>query len=289
MTGCALAASPGPGAAGAGAAGAGAAPPWNDAVGGSRAAGPSGDSGARSGITRLMIIRHGETLWNKEGKMQGHLDIALNDVGREQAKEVARALRQLGLAGQVDAVVSSDLARASETADLIVDGACPLARRVIDEGLREMNFGSLTGKKSGDPEHKAVKQGVLQAWKHGNFSQSFPEGESGESLLKRGMKSLRAAANLGSCVLVVGHGGMIRWSAAALKLCDSASVDELFLLPPEEAKVAMAQPEVQELVSAPVRNCCCSTVLFDHNTGAFKPVAWYQSLHGDESAKDDTG
>jgi len=252
--------------------------------------GPSGDLGARTGITRLLIIRHGETLWNKEGKMQGHNDIHLNDVGREQAKEAALAMRRLGMSEMVDAVVSSDLARASETADVILKIACPLARRATDQRLREIDFGSLTGLKSFDPDIKAAKQAVLKAWQRGEFSESFPEGESGESLIVRGMQSLRAAANLGSCVVVVAHGGLIRWSAAAMKLRDGARVDEQWRPPPsDEARTAMANPEIQELVSAPVRNCCCSTVLFDHNTGAFKPVAWYQSLHGDESAKDDTG
>jgi len=257
-------------------------------AGAGSAGGPSGDRATRTGVTRLLIIRHGETLWNKEGRMQGHLDIGLNDVGKEQAKEVAKALIRLGMAEQIDAVVSSDLSRASETADLIVQDACPCALRVIDEGLREMNFGSLTGQKSHDPDVKAAKQAVLKAWKNGDFFESFPDGESGESLVTRGMRSLRSAANLGSCVVVVAHGGLIRWNAAAMCFPNNGGLDGP-LPTPEEAKVIMAKPEVRELVELPVRNCCCSTILFDHSAGTFQPVSWYRALHGDESAKDDTG
>ena len=85
--------------------------------------------------TRIVAVRHGETAWNAVSRMQGHQDIALNDVGRAQAQCVAAALRDEG----IDAIYASDLQRAFETAQAIsqVIGA-PI---VADPGLRERAFG----------------------------------------------------------------------------------------------------------------------------------------------------
>ena len=75
-------------------------------------------------MTTLLLIRHGETEWNLEGKYTGHADIPLNETGRIQAKEVAQTVAQ----GAIDAIFSSDLMRALETA-AIVAGKCQEDRR----------------------------------------------------------------------------------------------------------------------------------------------------------------
>merc|ERR1719491_909240 len=72
-------------------------------------------------MTRLILVRHGETAWNVEKRLQGQIDVALNDVGRIQARQLAEAIRQSGLAQEVDAIVSSDLSRARETADVLAE------------------------------------------------------------------------------------------------------------------------------------------------------------------------
>ena len=72
--------------------------------------------------TRVIAVRHGETAWNVETRMQGQLDIPLNDKGRWQAARVAAALADEAL----DAIYSSDLLRASETAEAL---ACAQGRR----------------------------------------------------------------------------------------------------------------------------------------------------------------
>ncbi len=88
-------------------------------------------------MATLLLVRHGETDWNRDGRWQGHSDTHLNDVGREQALRVAGELHD------VDVVYSSDLARARETAEIIA-GALGIDIR-FDPRLRERSFGAWEG------------------------------------------------------------------------------------------------------------------------------------------------
>ncbi|MFY9512204.1 MAG: histidine phosphatase family protein, partial [Rubrivivax sp.] len=89
--------------------------------------------------TRLVVIRHGETAWNAELRIQGHTDIPLNDTGRWQAARMAAALADEGLS----AVYSSDLQRAADTAAALAAAAG--LQVVHDAGLRERHFGAFEG------------------------------------------------------------------------------------------------------------------------------------------------
>src|SRR2546425_2921355 len=87
-------------------------------------------------VTELLLVRHGETDWNREGRFQGHADPPLNDLGRKQAAELAATL-----AGEeVTAVYASPLRRAFETAELIASARG--LRPVPVEALREVDVGS---------------------------------------------------------------------------------------------------------------------------------------------------
>jgi broad specificity phosphatase PhoE len=88
-------------------------------------------------VTTLLLVRHGETDWNREGRWQGHSDTHLNETGREQARRIAAEL------DGVDVIYSSDLARAHETAEIIA-GDLGLPVRV-DARLRERSFGAWEG------------------------------------------------------------------------------------------------------------------------------------------------
>ena len=88
-------------------------------------------------MTTLLLVRHGETDWNREGRWQGHSDTHLNETGREQARRIAAEL------DGVDVIYSSDLARAHETAEIIA-GDLGLPVRV-DARLRERSFGAWEG------------------------------------------------------------------------------------------------------------------------------------------------
>jgi uncharacterized phosphatase len=86
------------------------------------------------------LVRHGETDWNLQTRIQGSTDIPLNDTGREQAREAAAALAEL----PVGAIIASDLSRARETAEII---AAPHHLGVLlDPRLRERGFGVLEGR-----------------------------------------------------------------------------------------------------------------------------------------------
>ena len=89
---------------------------------------------------RVYWMRHGETDWNRIGKIQGCTDIPLNDRGREQAREAARLLRGT----EFDAAWCSPLSRAQETARLVLEGRGLEPR--VDARLREVNFGPNDGR-----------------------------------------------------------------------------------------------------------------------------------------------
>src|SRR3954452_24611267 len=89
--------------------------------------------------TTLLLVRHGETDWNAEGRLQGHTDRPLNEYGRRQAKELAARLA----GGHVDAIYASDLSRARETAEIV--GERLGLTVVIDPDLRETNWGTWEG------------------------------------------------------------------------------------------------------------------------------------------------
>ncbi|MBI2710478.1 MAG: histidine phosphatase family protein [Actinobacteria bacterium] len=94
--------------------------------------------GGHARRARLLVVRHGESVWNAEGRWQGQADIPLTDLGRRQAASAARAL------GSVDLIAASDLVRARETAEIIAAalGAGPV---VVEAGLRERDAGAWSG------------------------------------------------------------------------------------------------------------------------------------------------
>ena len=122
--------------------------------------------------TRLIAIRHGETAWNVGARIQGYLDIPLNDTGRWQARRAAGAL-----AGEpITTVYASDLSRAFETAAAVatVAGLQPIP----DEGLRERHFGVFQGRTFAEIEAELPDQALRWRKRDPDFA---PEG--GESLV----------------------------------------------------------------------------------------------------------
>jgi probable phosphoglycerate mutase len=148
-------------------------------------------------VTTFALIRHGQTDWNAQRRLQGSTDIPLNDVGRDQARDAVEALAGYGW----DAIVSSPLSRAAETADLIASGlGLTVARRVPD--LTERSFGPAEGLQDG-PELDALRT-------PGGFRGAEDEDEASV----RGLAALEALAEefRGGRVLVVTHGSLLRVS-----------------------------------------------------------------------------
>jgi 2,3-bisphosphoglycerate-dependent phosphoglycerate mutase len=153
--------------------------------------------------TRITAIRHGETAWNVDTRIQGQLDVSLNERGHWQAAQAAAALTS----ESIDVIVSSDLSRAYETACAIAE---PHGLNVeIDRGLREREFGKFQGKTFAEIE--ALWPDDALAWRK-RVPEFVPEG--GESLLQfreRTMQCLQrlAALYVGKHLLVVSHGGVM--------------------------------------------------------------------------------
>ena len=150
------------------------------------------------------LIRHGETTWNAERRVQGHTDIPLHDGGREQAALTGQRLADT----RFGAVYSSDLVRARETAEIIVAASNTGPYEiVIDERLREVSFGRLEGKTwtEMDDEIRAVQN-------ERNLDFAPPGGESYREMLDRlgGFAEMLKERHANDDVLVVGHGAAFR-------------------------------------------------------------------------------
>ena len=153
--------------------------------------------------TRILAIRHGETTWNVDTRIQGQLDIGLNATGQWQAKRVAQALAD----ERLSAIYSSDLQRAFDTAQAIAH-ACRVTV-TPEPGLRERHFGALQGQTWAEIETHWPEQASL--WR-GRDPHWHPEG--GESLLSLRARieacvNRLARAHLGEQIVLVAHGGVM--------------------------------------------------------------------------------
>jgi broad specificity phosphatase PhoE len=149
----------------------------------------------------LLIVRHGETDWNNDGRWQGHADTPLNERGREQARKLAESL------DGVDAVYSSDLARARETAEILAE---PLGLDVrLDPRLRERAFGAWEGLTSMEIESRFADD--HRRWLAGE-SFGAPDAEPFEAVRERVQDFLDETLHKhpSGTVLVVTHGGSAR-------------------------------------------------------------------------------
>jgi broad specificity phosphatase PhoE len=148
-------------------------------------------------VTTILLVRHGETDWNMERRVQGHSDTPLNDNGRAQALALAESLDEV----QLDAVYASDLARAAATAQVVAD------RKGLDvwllPELRERHFGTWEGLT--DTEiHERFPEVVKTGW--------WGDGETKEEMRERVLAGLHRIAeeHPDGRVLVVTHGGPVR-------------------------------------------------------------------------------
>ncbi len=153
--------------------------------------------------TRIIAIRHGETLWNVDTRIQGHRDIPLNDRGRWQAAQVARAL-----AGEpIAAVYASDLLRAHATGAAIAEAAgAPLH---AEPDLRERSFGELEGRTFAEIEAVLPEQARRWRQRDPHFA---PEGGESLTLLRARIAEVTArlaARHLGQQIVLVAHGGVL--------------------------------------------------------------------------------
>lgn len=154
-------------------------------------------------ITRILAVRHGETAWNRDTRIQGHTDIDLNELGRWQAERLAQSLREEPIA----AFYASDLSRARETALAVarLHGATVQTHA----GLRERCFGQFEGHTWAELEAHHPAETV--AWRQRVPGFAPPGGESLLQLQERVVATVSelAARHPGEQVLMVAHGGVL--------------------------------------------------------------------------------
>ena len=157
--------------------------------------------------TRIIAVRHGETAWNAETRIQGHTDIALNAKGEWQATQVALALADEDIAR----IYSSDLARAQATAQAIADHTHSAHARTVHlhTGLRERGFGLFEGHTYAAIAAQWPEDSLR--WKQREPHFAPPGGETPVQVMERVGATIEvlAAQHLGEQIVVVAHGGVM--------------------------------------------------------------------------------
>lgn len=207
--------------------------------------------------TRIIAIRHGETAWNVDSRIQGHLDIPLNDRGLWQAQQLARALADEPVA----AIYTSDLLRARATAQAVADATgAPLTP---ERNLRERSFGALEGRTFAEIENELPELALRWRKRDPHFA---PEG--GESLIalrERIADTVHRLASLhtGEQMVLVAHGGVL---------------DVLY-------RLATGQ-EIQAPRTWLLANAAINRLLWTPQ--GLSLVGWADTLHLDNAARDET-
>jgi len=145
----------------------------------------------------LILIRHGETVWNKEGRVQGFSDIELSDFGINQARQLAISLKYQ----DIHAIYSSPLVRAHKTAQII--NQYHQAPIYLEPGLMEMDQGDFEG--CSFRELMACEKGFLKKWLADPAAVKMPHGESFMELQARAWKVIAGIIAQGDNAIVVSH------------------------------------------------------------------------------------
>ncbi len=155
--------------------------------------------------TRILAIRHGETAWNVDTRLQGHLDIPLNEMGLRQAEHLAQALTERD---DIDAIYASDLSRAYTTAQAIAQKVGQMVH--THTGLRERHFGAFQGRTFAEIEVELPEH----AWHWRKRTPDWTPPDGGESLVALRERIVAAvnelaAGHTGQQIVVVAHGGVL--------------------------------------------------------------------------------
>ena len=158
----------------------------------------------------LCLIRHGESLWNKENRFTGWVDVPLTDNGREQAKKVGEILKSLNI--KFDIAYTSLLSRAIETLEIIIKTLGYNIPVIKDISLNERHYGDLQGLNK-DKVAEIYGEEQVKLWRR-SLKARPPNGESLEDTQKRTIpffeRAIKGDLELNKNVLVVAHGNSLR-------------------------------------------------------------------------------
>jgi len=208
--------------------------------------------------TRIVAIRHGETAWNVDTRIQGHLDIPLNATGLWQARQLGDAL-----AGEaISAIYTSDLLRARTGQQAVADAT---GAALVDEpGLRERAFGSFQGRTFAEVETEHPEQ--ARRWRQRDPDYAPDGGESLRVLRERVVDTTHrlAARHPGELVLLVTHGGVL---------------DVLYR--------AATRQDIQAPRTWQLGNAAINRLLWTHGHG-LSMVGWADTQHLEHATRDET-
>ena len=155
---------------------------------------------------RLLLVRHGETEWNRQGRFQGQIDVPLNENGRSQAAQAGEFLKSV----PIDQAISSSMLRPKETAEVILQHHPDLELDLRDD-LREISHGLWAGKLEAEIEQSYP--GLLHQWQQHPETVQMPEGEDLQAVWSRAIAGWQAMINAAAArsadepytILVVAH------------------------------------------------------------------------------------
>ena len=206
--------------------------------------------------TRILAIRHGETAWNVDGRIQGQLDVPLNDMGRWQVHRLALAVADEDIA----AIYSSDLLRALETAQAVARGSGDPV--VTDAGLRERGFGTFEGLSYAEINARWPEMG--ERWRRRDPTFGAPGGETLNDFYARSIAtaSRLAALHPGQTIALVSHGGVMDCLYRAA------------------TRVALDAPRSWQLGNASINRLL-------YTPQGFTLVGWSDTYHLDDDTRDE--
>ena len=198
-------------------------------------------------MPRFLLVRHGESTWNADGRWQGWADPPLSDVGEQQARDAAERLVDTGLTR----VASSDLQRARRTAELIAEKLA-LGEVLVMPDLRERDVGAFSGLTRAEIDVR------FPGWDHLHLAPGAEPSAAFAARVRRGLDQVATAAGEDDVVLVVTHGGSIRMMERELGIEPPPRTPNLsgrwFELPAGGAGLVAGDPVVPldpDLVTAP--------------------------------------
>ena len=161
-------------------------------------------------LTKLILIRHGQSIWNAENRFTGWTDVELSDKGIKEAEDAGRELRDV----KFDVIHTSNLIRAKRTAEIVLsaNSASFDVETKMDWRLNERNYGSLQGQNKAETAEKHGSEQV-RIWRR-SFDVAPPDGESLEMTAKRTIPYFKEKIfpdlEAGMNVLVSAHGNSLR-------------------------------------------------------------------------------
>mgnify|MGYP001608033740 CR=1 FL=1 len=170
-------------------------------------------------MSYLILVRHGESEWNKTGTWTGLTDIGLSEIGREEARQAAEKLKDIS----IDQAYTSVLSRAKETCTIMLDALSKKDVKITgDKALNERDYGDFTGKNKWQIQQEVGEEQFLKIRRSYNFQ--IPNGESLKQVYERVLpyyqQVILPKLKVGKNILISAHGNSLR---ALIKYLENVS------------------------------------------------------------------